>query len=252
MFNPMSLAGKKILLTGASSGIGRDTAILLAELGARLVLVARSQEKLEETFHLLPANGHMIAPFDLAQSENLPIWIKGCVAEVGILDGLVHCAGIHLTKPLKMITLRDYQTVMDVNVGSVFSLTKAFCQKNIAGRPSSVVLLASIAGILGQPGISAYAASKGALIALTKSLAMETSAEGIRVNCIAPGVVETAMSEKLFAKMTEEQIKAVQAMHPLGLGKPRDVANAVAFLMADTSRWITGSTLVVDGGYSAH
>ena len=104
----------------------------------------------------------------------------------------------------------------------------------------------------GQAGVSAYSASKGALISLTKSLALELAGENIRVNCVAPGVVNTEMSDKLFSFMTEQQIEGIKKMHPLGFGTPRDVANAISFLLADTSRWITGSVLVVDGGYTAH
>lgn len=250
--NPLNLVGKTFLITGASAGIGQDTAIFLAELGARLILVGRNEERLQETWKMLPANDHKISCFDLSQFDAVGQWLKEWANEVGPLHGLVHSAGIHLMKPMRILSEKDYRTVMDANVGSAFSLAKIFCQKGIAQPSASLVFIASVAGLTGQGGVSAYSASKGAIVALTRSLAMEFAASGIRVNCIAPGVVETPMSERLFSQLTDEQMNMIHAQHPLGLGKPRDISHAAAFLLADTARWITGTTLVVDGGYCAH
>lgn len=248
----MDMEKKTILVTGASSGIGKETAIQLAKLNAQLILVARKEEKLNETLNTLSPNNHLIAPFDLTQTSRISSWLKEIVETTGPLNGLVHCAGLHMIKPLKLMQPIDYQTIFETNFYSAYNLCKAFVQKGIATRPSSIVLLSSIAGIQGQPGVTAYSASKGALIAFTKSMAMEFAAEKIRVNSISPGIIQTPMTDKLFSKMTEQQITAIKAMHPLGLGTVEDVAHAITFLLSDNSRWITGTNLIVDGGYSMH
>lgn len=249
--NPFSLKDKTFLVTGASAGIGQDVALLLAQLGAKLILVGRDQQRLQETKNALPENNHRISAFDLTQFDLVSSWLKEWVAESGPLDGLVHSAGLHLMKPVRLTTAKDYHAIMDGNVGSAFSLAKAFSQKGITQPTASLVFISSVAGLTGQGGITTYSASKGAIAALTRSLAIELASSGVRVNCVAPGIVETPMSERLFSQLTEAQMNALRAQHPLGFGKPRDVAHAVAFLLADTARWITGTTLIVDGGYCA-
>lgn len=245
----MDLAGRRILVTGASSGIGRESAALLAELGAAVVLVGRDQARLELTATALRGSGHAIEPFDLLDTDAIPTRLKEVAQRGGTLSGLVHCAGLHQMQPLRIARSADFMSLMSVNVLAASMLAKGYRQKGVA-TGGSIVLLSSVMSVVGQPGVSAYAASKGALVALARSLALELVGEGIRVNCVSPGFVETEMGERLRRQMTPEQFAALQAMHPLGLGRPRDVANAVAFLLADTARWITGSNLIVDGGYS--
>jgi len=252
VYNPLNMSNKTVLVTGASSGIGRQTAVELAALGARLVLVGRDEVNLAATLALLPDAKHVLAPFDLNQPDKLSGWLREMTASIGLLHGLAHCAGIHLVKPLKFMEPKDYQLIFESNIGVAFNLSKAFCQKRIASKPASIVFISSAAAIKGQAAIAAYAASKGALISLTRSLAIELAQDGIRVNCVVPGVVQTAMTEKLFDKMTEQQIQTMTKMHPLGLGKAEDVAHAIAYLLSDASRWMTGTSLVIDGGYSAH
>lgn len=141
---------------------------------------------------------------------------------------------------------------MRVNVVAASALAKGFRQRGVFVEGGSIVLLSSVMGLVGQPGQSLYSATKGALVAMTRSLALELAREQIRVNCVAPAVVMTGMSEQLKQNVSPEQFAQITAMHPLGLGRGEDVASAVAFLLADTARWITGTTLVVDGGYTAH
>ncbi len=250
--NPMDLKERTILVTGASSGIGRETSLLLSQLGARLILVARSKERLKETHEHLEGSGHFIQPFDLTAIDDIPSWLKGITAEVGALDGLVHCAGIHMMLPIRLLHSQQTEEVMRINFSSAIGLAKAFRQKGVSNSGSSLVLLSSVMGLVGESGVVAYAASKGALIAMTKSLAMELAREKIRVNCVAPGYVKTEMVQTQQQLLTSEQFSAIEAMHPLGIGTPLDIAYSIAFLLADTGRWITGTTLIVDGGYTAH
>lgn len=252
MKHPLDLTGRAILITGASSGIGRQTAIQLAELGARLVLVGRSADRLQETAARLAGEGHRIEPRDLGQVDEIPAWLKAVCQETGPLNGLVHSAGVHLMKPLRFMSPREFADVMTVNVTAAAALLKGFRQKGVRGTPASAVLISSVMGTVGQAGVTAYCASKGAVCSLTRSSALELADEEIRVNCVAPGWVQTEMADRAASTLTDEQLKEIRRMHPLGLGDPADVANAVAFLVADAARWITGTTLIVDGGYTAH
>jgi len=254
MRHPMDLSGRTVLVTGASSGIGRETCVVLGELGARLVLVGRRREELERTAASLGHADHRVEPFDLTDLEAIPGWLKSLSEVVGPLDDLVHSAGVTFTLPLRATSIQQFDGLMRINVDAAFALTRGFRLKGVrrGGSTSSVVYLSSVMGLVGQAGISAYSASKGALVSLARSLALELAREGIRVNCVAPGVVKTEMAAGAEHVLTPEQFQAIEALHPLGTGSARDVAYAIAFLLAETGRWITGTTLVVDGGYTAH
>lgn len=252
MINPMDLSNRTILITGASSGIGRETAILLSRLGASVVLVGRNEERLQETAKCLDKNKSWVEPFDLTVMDEIPGWVKEVVAKTGPLSGLVHSAGVQVTVPLKLLTEQHISKVMEINLNAAIGLAKGFRQKGVHSYNSSLVFLSSARGLVGQAGLSAYAASKGAVIALTKSLAVELAREQIRVNCVAPAYVKTEMINMIQAQITPEQFQQIEEMHLLGLGTALDVAYAISFLLADTGRWITGTTLVVDGGYTAH
>lgn len=252
MSHRFDLTGRTFLVTGASSGIGRQTAICLAELGARLILVGRSTERLTQTSDQLRGEGHLAQPRDLSDVEAIPKWMKGLCKEHGPLNGIVHCAGVHLIKPLRFTTPQDLADVMTVNVTAAAMLLRGFRQKGVCDAPASAVLISSVMGTVGQPGVSAYSASKGALCSLTRSAALELAEEQIRVNCVAPGWVQTELADRAAETLTDEQLAEIRDMHPLGLGEPRDVAHSIMFLLSDAARWITGTTLVVDGGYTAH
>lgn len=252
MLNPLDLTGRRILVTGASSGIGRATAVLLSQLGAELLITGRSQERLEETRSQLQGNCHHVIAADLIDVADIPAWMKEVVASTGPLHGLVHSAGVHSVRPLKLLDLGQLQQTMHLNLTVAIALAKGFRQRQVRGDSGSLVFLASVMGLVAQPGVTAYCASKGALIAAGRALALELAPEKIRVNTIAPGQVETEMTERQRATLPEEHFEAIRKMHPLGLGTTTDVANAIAFLLSDASRWITGTSLVVDGGYTAH
>jgi len=247
----MDLSGRIVLVTGASSGIGRDTAVLLSELGARLVLTGRDPARLDDTLAELAGRGHSVEPFDLRTADGIPGWVRTIASKTGPLGGLVHCAGVHSHRPLRILDAEKFEEVQRINVTASMMLAKGFRQKGCCTAGASIVLLSSVAGLVGQPGIAAYAASKAAVSGLTRCLAVELAAERIRVNCIAPAMVKTEMAEHLFRSLTAEQVISIELEHPLGIGRPRDVANAAAFLLSDAARWITGSILVVDGGFTA-
>ncbi len=252
MINPLDLSGRSIVVTGASAGIGRSTAVLLSSLGARIVLVGRSEERLDETTRLMEGDHHRVAPFDLTRLDEIPQWLAGLAEEVGPFSGLAHCAGITSLMPLRVLGIAHLDEVMRTNFYSAVVLTKEFARKRLHKANSSIVLVASVAGMLAAPARSAYSASKGALIAFAKSAAVELAKSQIRVNCVAPSYVRTDMYEKTTDGLTPEQLSAlVDATQPLGLGTPLDVANSIAYLIADTGRWITGTVLSVDGGYAS-
>jgi len=253
MKNPLQLEGRTILVTGASSGIGRGTAVLLSELGANVVLAGRDVRRLEDTAAAMRPGNHRLKPFDLNNLDGIPEWLSGIVDEVGPMHGLAHCAGVAALLPLRVLTTKQTDQMMRINFYSAVALTTGFCRKRAHhDGGGSVVLVASVAGLAGVPGRAAYSASKGALIAFARSSAIELARNGIRVNCVAPAYVKTEMYEESMKGLTPEQLESLIAnTQPLGLGAPLDVAHAIAFLLADTGRWITGSVLAVDGGYTA-
>jgi len=193
----MDLSGRCVLVTGASSGIGRETALLLSQLNARVVLVGRNRERLEAACQQLQGTGHRVEPFDLSALQEIPTWLKRLTTETGPLGGLVHSAGVQNSLPLRVLTLEKLEAVFRINVSAAVMLTKAFCQKGCGQPGGSIVFVSSSAGLAGRPGITAYSASKGALVALARSAALELAKDRIRVNCVAPGLVQSEMLEQL-------------------------------------------------------
>ena len=251
MLNPMDMTGRTVLVTGASSGIGRETAVLLSRIGAHVVIAGRDGERLRQTESMLDGTGHRAEIFDLACVDDIPPWVKSITDAVGPLDGVFHSAGVQVTRPLRLLTAEKVDAILRVNVTSALGLARGFSARGCHASRASLVLMGSVMGLVGQAGIAAYSASKGAVIAMTRSLAMELARDGIRVNCIVPAHVRTEMADRLEQSLTPDQFAAIEAMHPLGIGTALDVAYAAAFLLADTGRWITGTSLVVDGGYTA-
>jgi len=251
--NPFSLKDKTILITGASSGIGRSCSVECSRSGADLILVARNEEELQKTVSLLaPGSKAEIIITDITKAENLEELIAEKLSVLGKISGFIHCAGIEKTLPLKKHTPQLYTDIFAVNVISGFEIAKILSLKKYKNETSSFVFISSVAGMVGEIGKAAYSASKGAVISGARSLAMELSRSGVRVNSISPAMVNTPILEKMFENIGEAAAEEILKKHPLGIGQPEDVANACIFLLSDASKWITGSNLVVDGGYSAH
>jgi NAD(P)-dependent dehydrogenase (short-subunit alcohol dehydrogenase family) len=251
MHNPMDLSGRRILITGASSGIGKATAELCARLGASVTGVARGEERLKAVINSLPGAGHAAITRDLENVEGIPAWIKDLAGQSGPFHGLVHCAGFVQSRPLQILGTTDVQRTFDINFNAALFLAKGFRQKGVCHSGASLVLMSSVAALRGQPAMAAYSAAKGALISLTRTLALELLRDKLRVNCICGGIVNTEQAIGLQAHMGADNLQKVMAEHPLGMGSPEDVANAIAFLLGACSRWITGTTMIVDGGYLA-
>jgi 3-oxoacyl-[acyl-carrier protein] reductase len=247
----LGLAGKKILVTGASSGIGRATAIAASQYGAQLILLGRRPAELHATLGALTGTGHLVSAFDLADLDGIPDHVKALARDFDGLDSLVHAAGIHSAHPLRTMDAVHLDGVFRSNLSSAFMLAKGFRSKLVVKRSPSIVFVSSVMATVGQPGVSAYAASKGGLSALTRSLALELARDKIRVNAVEPGIVMTEMTERLRTEVGPAGFAAIESSHPLGVGDPRDVALAILFLLSDAASWITGTSLVVDGGYTA-
>lgn len=249
-----NFSGKYFLVTGASSGFGKATSILLSKYDAKLILVGRSKEKLEITYNSLSGNGHIIYPFDLENlddSKNFFDELLNKQKKKFKISGLVHCAGLHEFTPLKLINLNKLNKIFQINFFSSILLTKFYSLSEFCEKPGSIVFLSSVASKSGSISLSAYGASKAALNSATKSLALELSDKKIRINSIISGHVETETGLKVKRMLPEKNYQELKTKHPLGFGQPNDIANAILYLLGNSSNWITGTSLVVDGGFLA-
>lgn len=252
-FNPLDLSHRHYLVTGASSGIGRSTAILLHRLGAQLALVDRDEAGLGALATAL-SDSDRVRTYgaDLGEIAGIDDLVEHCVAAGGRLHGVVHCAGMQSIAPVRSLKIDMWRRIFAVNTEAALAFGKAMAGRKVyAGNHGSLVFISSVMGSVGSAGAISYSMSKAALEGMARSLALELAGRYIRVNCIAPGFVQTPLFERTEQMWDADQRLAVERQHPLGFGQPEDVANAVAFLLADTGRWITGSVLVVDGGYLA-
>jgi len=246
----MDLSQKRILITGASSGIGRACAVAAAAMGATVILTGRNEERLRETLSLLQGEGHFLFTSDVTDMAAFEAQLESCVAQSGPVSGFIHSAGIEMTRPLQTMSAPLYQSVFATNVIAAFEIARLLSKKKyVDPLGASFVFISSVMAVRGQAGKVAYCSSKSALSGGAKAIALELASKKIRVNCVLPAMVETEMAKKMFESLPESSVAEIIKQHPLGLGKPEDVALACIFLLSNGARWITGTELVVDGGY---
>jgi len=249
----IDLSGKYILITGASSGLGRAISQKAAAQGATIVLIARNETKGIETIKLLKGSNHILYTEDIANCLVIEKIIKSLIEKKIKISGFVHSAGIEKTLPLKSSTTAVFHEVFNINVFAGFEFARLLSQKNIVDHSgASFILISSVRGKLGVPFNTVYCASKSALIAGSKAIAMELASKNIRCNCVLPGITETEMIQEFFKSIPPESKENIINEHPLGLGKPEYIASLVTFLLSDDAKWITGADYIIDGGYSIH
>ena len=240
-----------VAITGASSGIGMEVARELARRGGHAIVIARRSDELNGLKEDIVREGGCATaiPCDVTKESEVDALTNEVRERFGRLDMLVNNAGRELMLPLQLTKPQTARDLLDLNVVSIASLVRGFLP--LLGNGGSVVNIASAVALRPAACLSMYAASKAAVIAFTRSIARELAPRGIRVNAVAPGFVRTNMADRIFSKMTPEQVTELELLHPLGFGSPRDVALGVAFLGSNEAAWITGHTLVVDGGFTA-
>lgn len=242
-FNPFSLEGKTVLVTGASSGIGRSIAIACSKMGGNIILNGRNSLRLQETFAELASGEHRSLIADLSHIDEL----EGMVSKLPELDGIVYCAGIGQRIPCKQLREKDVDLVMDTNFKAPVMLQAELLRQKKINKSASIVFIASIAAESPSVGNAIYSASKGALISYARCLALELAPRFIRVNCIQPAMVWTDLIFE--GSITKEELLEDEKRYPLKrYGKPEDIANLAIYLLSDASSWMTGSSIKITGG----
>jgi NAD(P)-dependent dehydrogenase (short-subunit alcohol dehydrogenase family) len=245
------LAGGTYLVTGASSGIGRACASAIAALGGCVIVSGRDESRLQAAFDELAGDGHAMSVQALTDADQTAEWLSGIAETHGALSGVFHAAGVELIRAAKLTRQEHIDQVFGSSLFAAFGIARAASKKNVIVDGGSIVYMSSVAGSTGQQGMTAYSAAKAGIDGMVRSLACELAPRRIRVNSIAAGAVETAMHERLTAGAGDDAVATYERSHLLGFGEAADIANAAIFLLGDASRWITGTTLVADGGYTA-
>lgn len=241
-FNPFSLSGKVILVTGASSGIGRGIAVACAKMGATIIINGRNEERLKDVIASMHGTEHKYIVADLNNQDD----IRLLCSDMPKLDGIVHCAGVANRIPCKAIKQEDIDFIMKTNVEAPMLLQAELLKLKKISKSASIVFIASRAADSPSMGNSIYSASKGAIISYAKCLALELASRQIRVNCISPGMVWTDLITNV---LNEEDLKTAEQNYPLKrFGKVEDVANLTIYLLSDASTWMTGSAIDISGG----
>lgn len=247
MENPFSLVGKTILVTGASSGIGRGIAQQCAAAGATCIVTARNEQRLMETQQSMSGTGHTIALADLSTEEGVCALVNQIDAK---LDGVVCAAGVVETQVLKLTEETDMQHLFNTNAFSAIRLVRELVQQKKLQKSASIVMISSISGVrCGYIGGSIYGATKGALEGFVKAAALELAPQRIRVNTITPGMVESHLLDN--SAVDAEQLEADKLHYPLKrYGQPEEIGYAAVYLLSDATQWMTGTSLLIDGGYT--
>ena len=247
-FHPFSLAGKRVFITGASSGLGWASALACARMGAEVIGTGRDEARLQQLLQQLLAIStlaHQVVAADVtvtADRERLVVQIATPV------DGVLHGSGTSKLSPVRMLTEEHVNFLQQLNVNGPILLTRGLLKKNLVRPGGSILFLSSIAAYIGVPGVGIYSGTKAALLAIMRCLAMEVAKHKIRVNALCPSLVNTGLLTASTLVAGADSMEQQRANHPLGFGEPDDVANAVIFFLSDASRWITGTDLIMDGG----
>jgi len=246
MYNPFSLENKTILVTGASSGIGRAIAIECSKMGASVIITGRNEERLKETHTRMEGN----QPNYILADLSLPNDVQNLVQKITSLNGLVNCAGLTKVLPFPFAERKDFEEVMEVNFFAPTELSRLLVKSKKMQKGASIVFISSVSGVYcSAVAGSIYSSSKGAINGLAKAMALDLASKGIRVNCVNPGMIDTNIFSE--GKITQEQLNEDMKRYPLKrYGKPEEVAYTVIYLLSDAAEWITGSNLLIDGGYT--
>jgi NAD(P)-dependent dehydrogenase (short-subunit alcohol dehydrogenase family) len=245
MNNPFTLTGKRILITGASSGIGAQTAISVAAMGATVIITGRNKNNLQETFSKLKGEGHQQIIANLCTETELII--NNC----GLLDGIVNCAGVTKHVPIKFLDQKNFDYLFNINyTAPVYLINHLFKTKKI-NPAASIVFISSLASKFPFKGGTYYSGAKAAIDNFSKTIAIEFASQKIRSNTINPGMVKTPLLDGAEETISKEAMEAHERAYPLGFGDTHDIANACIFLLSDASKWITGTNLIMDGGLTA-
>ncbi|MEG1402203.1 SDR family oxidoreductase [Bacteroides sp.] len=247
MYNPFSLVGKTVLITGASSGIGRATAIECAKMGANVIITGRNTERLNDTFKALyPSEAHMQFVLDLTNDGH----VIDTIPKLPPVDGIVHSAGVMRILPFGFVNRAKLEDLMDINFMAPVALTQALLKHKKITNSASIVFVSSTSGVINSAvANSMYSATKGAINGIAKGMAIDLASKKIRVNCVNPGMVETPLYDN--SSISLEQLEEDKKKYLLGrYGKPEEVAYAIIYLLSDASKWTTGTNLLLDGGYT--
>lgn len=245
MNNPFSLEGKTLLVTGSSSNIGRKIAVRCSEMGGKIIVVARDEERMKATVAELDGEGHKYYAVDLSDAES----IANLIEEVPILDGVVLCAARFDSTPVKNIKRELVQDMFNTNTFANFDIIQKLLKKKKINKGGSIVFISSVASMRPYKANSLYSATKGAINSFSKVLATELGSQKIRVNCLHPGIVRREEGIREGA-LTAEQQRQEMERFPLGMGETDDIAYAAVYLLSDVAKWVTGIDLIVDGGQS--
>ena len=247
-FNPFSLAGKRVFITGASSGLGWASALACARMGAEVIGTGRDEARLQQLLtelQAISALAHQVVAADVTLTADRERLVDQISAPV---HGVLHSAGASRLSPVRMVTEEHLNLLQQLNVNAPVLLTRALLKKNLVRPGGAILFISSIAAHIGVPGVAIYSGTKAALIAIMRCLAMEVTKHKIRVNALCPALVETRLLEQTAQVTGAASMDEERSHYPLGFGKPDDVANAVIFFLSDASRWITGTDLIMDGG----
>lgn len=245
MINPFSLGGKTVLITGASSNIGRQIAVKCSEMGAKVIATARNEERLKETLRKMTGEGHQILQSDLSDAEQIPALVE----QLPELDGIVMCAAVFRTTPIRNNRRKYTEELFQTNTFANIDLVQLLLKKRKIKDGGSILFISSVAAYRPYAGNALYSSTKGAINSFCQVLAIEQSKKKIRANCVSPGIIRSDMEIKDWA-VTQDELDKEEARFPLGFGHTEDIAYAAVYMMSDASKWVTGTNMIVDGGQS--